>query len=305
MESIYPPIQVGTNLSDQIVQVNIPRNIFQTWKTKEVPDRWKTSPDSIRKHMPSWNYHLVDDQEMEQVVQTHFPDFYPYWKQFKYPIQRVDAWRYCMLYLYGGIYLDLDFEILKPLDSLFTTNNEVYLVKSGNVSSTYTNAFLASKPGAQIWLDMIEYMKNPPSKWYHNVSKHLHIMYTTGPLALNQVANKTNTVIGVLPSVLVNPCSVCKINQCREMKQAWIKQLDGSSWHSWDSTVYNMAFCNWKILVPILLVIVIILIAVWLWWKFNKSYKECGCQVYSDWSATDLNESSFRSPFSTDYQATI
>lgn len=285
---------------DKINRVNIPKRIFQTWKNTQVPEHWKSSPASIKKHMPDWEYYLVTDEEMDQIVKIHFPDFYPIWKAFPYPIQRVDAWRYCMLYLYGGIYLDLDFELLQPLDQLFTSDNQVYLVNSGNLSSVYTNAFLASQPGAPIWLEMIEYMKNPTAlKWYHNVSKHLKIMYSTGPLALDYVARRSKTTIGVLPTVLITPCNVCKLSRCKAMKNAWVRQLEGNSWHSWDSTLYNFCFCNWKIILPVLILFVVILLIIWLWMFYRKSYQNCRCynsiesEEQSQWNLSGENLSNY------------
>ena len=130
--------------------IKIPKIIMQTWKTQNVPLHWRASQESIQRLMPDWQYVLMTDKDNREFVKTHFPDFLPYYDRFEYPIQRADAVRYCWLAIHGGIYLDLDIELLKPLDPLFTSDNDVYLVSSGELSSHITNSFMASKPGVQL-----------------------------------------------------------------------------------------------------------------------------------------------------------
>ena len=100
--------------------ITIPKIIMQTWKNTDIPDKWKSSPASIRQYMPDWEYVLMTDDMNDQFVRTYFPDFYSHYVNFPYPIQRADAIRYMWLYKHGGIYMDMDFELIKPLDDLFS-----------------------------------------------------------------------------------------------------------------------------------------------------------------------------------------
>ena len=43
--------------------MNFPRNIFQTWKTDTVPDRWKEGQQSVIKMNPNWKYTLLTDAD--------------------------------------------------------------------------------------------------------------------------------------------------------------------------------------------------------------------------------------------------
>ncbi len=221
----------------------LPKIIMQTWKTRTIPPDWVPSVESIHRYMPDWKYTLMTDADNRVFVSQHFAHFLPYYDAFEYPIQRADAIRYCWLYVNGGLYMDLDIEILKPLDPLFADDAEVYLVPSGNLRACLTNAFMASQPGAQLWLDCIEEMKKPAPWWA--VGKHFTVMATTGPMMLNRVATRYKEI----PSELIFPCSVCEPS-CVPHADAYARELPGSSWCGWDSHAYNFVFCNWgKILI--------------------------------------------------------
>src|SRR4029077_5740316 len=97
----------------------IPKRVMQTWKCKDIPDKWKKSQPSIRKYMPDWEYTLMTDEDNLAFVKHHFPEYLDIYLSFPYPIQRADCIRYMYLYIHGGIYMDLDYEVLEPLDHLF------------------------------------------------------------------------------------------------------------------------------------------------------------------------------------------
>lgn len=244
-------------------QVKIPKRIMQTWIDHDIPDKWKSSPESIKRHMPDWDYVLMTDKDNRKLVKKHFPDFLPYYDNFTHNIQRCDAARYCYLYVYGGIYMDLDFEVLKPLDDMFINDNEVYLVNSSNIGSYLTNSFMASKPRCKLWLDCIEAMKKPLP--FYCMGKHFEVLNSTGPIMLTNVVSEAKIVYGMLPVRLILPCSVCNI-KCYS-KGAYLKQLEGSSWVTYDTKFYNFFMCNYKqLLIAIALILFIILIALILQW---------------------------------------
>ena len=254
----------------QKCQVTIPKKIMQTWKTSEVPEKWKVSPLSIKEIMWDWGHILMNDIDNRAFVEEYFPDFLPYYDAFPYNIQRADAIRYCWLYIHGGIYMDLDFEVQVDLSSLFTSNNDIYLVKSGNVGSYYTNSFMASKPRCKFWLEVIEEMKKP-LPWYY-MGKHVVVMNTTGPIMLSHVVKKSDVVIGNLPSKYIMPCSICNIN-CSTC-DSYLRPLEGSSWIGWDTSFYNFWLCNYRIVIAFLICLLLIFLLAFLIRKTGVSKDE-------------------------------
>ena len=278
MDSIYQDLKnssdsdISTNFNHSDISfisqkfspdVKIPKIIMQTWKNKYIPQKWKNSPNSISKHMPDWKYVLMTDADNRKFVQTHFPDFLSYYDSFPYNIQRADAIRYMWLYIHGGIYIDLDYEILQPLDELFIPDAQAYFVNSGNVGSYITNSFMASKPKCPLWLEVIEIMKQQ-LPWYY-LGKHFQVMNTTGPIMLTYAASRSSVSYLMLPRLKITPCSVCNIF-CKA-RDTYVKQLQGSSWTSYDTKLYIYFMCNWRY-ICLLIFILFIIIVLWLLYKW-------------------------------------
>ena len=251
-------------------KVKIPKIIMQTWKNDNIPVKWKESPESIKKHMKGWKYVLMTDEDNRNFVKKFFPDFLPYYDGFDYNIQRVDAIRYMWLAINGGIYLDLDIIVEKPLDDLFYNDNDAYFVNSSNIGSVITNSIMAGKPNVKIWYDMIEYMKRKKPWWA--IGKHLHVMNTTGPIALNNVVKKYDRVCSLLPSKLLTPCSICDIDRCIAYN-TYLKPIHGSSWLEIDGKIYNFFLCNWKILLFFIIIIIIMIVIYYIIKKYINCYE--------------------------------
>ena len=239
--------------------MEIPKIIFQTWKTYDVPDQWKHAQKTVKEKNKDWKYVLLSDEDNLRIVKKHFPDFLPYFVNFKYNIQRADAIRYMVLYLYGGVYLDLDYQAIKPFGSIILDKDkEVGLIKSGNVNCI-TNSFLCSHKASKFWLQCIEEMKKPYKLWYF--TKHLKIMCSTGPLMVDRVYKKNKNKSQLLEITV--PCSVCNIDNCEYNKKYFLRGIRGDSWHSWDSYMINIIHCNKKSIIYIILIIIFTIIIIY------------------------------------------
>ncbi len=232
-----------------------PKIIMQTWKNTTIPEKWKTSPPSIAKYMPDWQYVLMTDADNRAFVAEYFPNFLPYFDNFEFDIQRADAIRYMWLYVNGGIYLDLDYELQGNLEPALKTSKRVGLVTSGNLKSWYTNSLMVSMPGEQLWLDVIEEMKKPLPYWVRG--KHMIVQNSTGPMMLSRVSTQKNYNVEKLPQKLLNPCKVCDDFETCAVG-ALIKPLQGCSWHDVDSKIYNFFLCNWIVILIVFLILILI-----------------------------------------------
>lgn len=238
----------------------VPRLIMQTWKNEVVPEKWSSSPTSITRFMPEWDYVLMTDELNEKFVRENFPQYLDIYLSFPYAIQRADVIRYMWLYVNGGVYLDLDYELTEPLDQLFTSGSGLYLMTSSNLSSYFTNSFMASIPGHPFWLEVLEEMKelyyHPP--WWA-IGKHLSVMMSTGPGLLTQAARKTKHIHTLLPQRLVCPQTICKEHI---QEQGILKPLEGSSWGGYDTHCYNWVYCNQREFAALLLAAILIIILI-------------------------------------------
>lgn len=88
----------------------VPRIIHQTYRTHNIPSRWNRTVHSvIKRNSDQFEYYLWSDEEMNAFVRKHEFDFYQHtYTKYPYSIQRVDAFRYVLMFHRGGIYIDMD-----------------------------------------------------------------------------------------------------------------------------------------------------------------------------------------------------
>jgi len=238
----------------------IPKRIWQTWKTHTVPEQWKASPESIHKYCPDWTYQLMDDQDNLQFVQETFPEYLSLYLQFDREIYRADMVRYLLLYKYGGVYLDLDIQLQRPLDHLFNTGSDLYLVQTPNWVG-YTNSFMASAPNCPFWMKCIQKIKdrveNKP--WY--IQGDLKVLWTTGPNMVSEVIREYNHPYVTVPYKLGHPCTICDHYLGRNCVnvESYIQELPGSSW-STSASLFHFLICRWQLVVFILIVLILVLV---------------------------------------------
>ena len=258
----------------------IPKIIHQTWKTLDVPDEWKDAVESCKNKHKEYNHIIWSHEMMENFVKTEYPDFYDVYMSYTYDIQRCDAFRYLVLYKYGGIYLDMDIICKKKLDSLLEydlvlTNSHKFdfiLIKSLNIMSQYTNSFfmvIPNHPFIKFCIDNLPDYVNS----YKYFGKHLHVMNSTGPRFLTNMVKQygeknMNNLYVLNNDEFSGDCNVCSEHKC--VGGVYFKHIVGNSWHSFDSTIYNILACNYKKIIVGLLVLIM---AYYIFFKRNKVFK--------------------------------
>lgn len=89
-------------------------------------------------------YKLWNKEDCDNLIKSDFYIYSQLWDDFFEPIQKADFIRYCILYKYGGIYLDCDIKPVKPFDELF--DKEFFFVHWDNDKKRLPyNAIMGSK----------------------------------------------------------------------------------------------------------------------------------------------------------------
>jgi hypothetical protein len=108
-------------------------------------------------------YHLYSGEEIEEIIQSNFDtDVYKSYKKLKPYACKADLARYCLLYLYGGLYSDINNRFIQPLDENFLNQFDLFAFRDNIGSSvrnwSVMNSIIFSKPKVKVLQRAIEFV---------------------------------------------------------------------------------------------------------------------------------------------------
>jgi mannosyltransferase OCH1-like enzyme len=173
----------------------IPLYIFQTFYTKQLSPEMQESTNKIKSTNPEFTYILADDTDCYEFIKNNFPE--PVADAYLRLIPgayKADLWRYCVLYIYGGIYLDIKYRPINGFKFINLVDKEHYVLdlpylQNMNIYGLY-NAFMICKPKNTILLKCIEeIVKNVQTKYYGTSP-----LEPTGPILLGKIYSSYNDI---------------------------------------------------------------------------------------------------------------
>lgn len=207
------------------------------------------------------DYQLMtwDENQADEFMRTNYPNFYPYFVKYPKKIQKVDSFRYFLLYHFGGIYLDMDIVCNKPFVE-YNFENTVNLVEDNSgvyLNPIKLNNFIMVSPrGHPFWLHVINYLiSNYEKKWWQ--TDFWYVLYSTGPGMLTQAYESypSKSSIKILNSEQFNPCNPCG---CTSSRDSFIRHTYAAEWTSRADDVLKGFYCHGSELIGIALLIVLI-----------------------------------------------
>ena len=137
-------------------QKTIPYNFFQTYKSYKVDNEFDLRFSKFRLENPEYNYYFFDDIEMDSYMEKNWSHrkIYQIYKDSIFGASKADIWRYCILYEYGGIYLDFDSSIEFNLNIIPDNAEEFISFEQNKVSSQITKEYTPD----------YEFLSNLPNK---------------------------------------------------------------------------------------------------------------------------------------------
>jgi alpha 1,6-mannosyltransferase len=98
----------------------IPRYIWQTYKTKDLPSRVSSLRNGWIDKNPDWENILYDDADIERYMKENWDSrMYVFYKALPLGVMKADLWRYLVLNTHGGVYSDIDSKCLLPINYWF------------------------------------------------------------------------------------------------------------------------------------------------------------------------------------------
>ena len=167
-----------------------------------------------------------------------------------------------------------------------------------NSKARSTNMLMISKPKSKFWDLVKSKLENPEIPWFA-FTRHFYIMCTTGPFVIDSVRKKLTTeeetmkevkkltteeetmkeakrgkrlmieeemsnkqTVGILPSNLFQPCTVCDPKPC-STSDSYVEMLSGGSWGEVDSVIITWLSCYGNIILAIV-IFILVLVLIWL-----------------------------------------
>lgn len=166
----------------------IPNIIHQTWKTKELPENFLHWHNVVKELHPGWDVRLWTDEDNLKLVAEHFPQMLSIYQGLEYNIMRADMIRYMYMAVYGGYYLDLDYELFVPFNNEAGSSGLLLPLsredgKDGK--NILGNCIFGSVPHHPFWDDVLaDLQQHPPLA---KIKNKLQILELTGPSFITKI----------------------------------------------------------------------------------------------------------------------
>ncbi|KAJ3209955.1 membrane-bound alpha-1,6- mannosyltransferase Initiation-specific [Dinochytrium kinnereticum] len=104
------------------IHITVPNKFLLDMTTTNIVEKWKSLN-------PGFTIHLYDDDDMRDLVKqvstpsnassapAEFPTALEVYDSFERSVEKADFWRYLIIYLKGGVYIDSDVAPLQPIDT--------------------------------------------------------------------------------------------------------------------------------------------------------------------------------------------
>ena len=149
----------------------IPLHIHQIWIGSAISNKMNKCVEQLKKNNPEFKHHLYDDKKSRAFIRNHFEKNVLCAYDRLIPLAyKADLLRYCIMYINGGIYIDIKFQLKNGFKLIDYTDKEYYTKEGpygdGNVYFI-TNGFIISQPNNPLWIKCIyKIIENVNNQWF-------------------------------------------------------------------------------------------------------------------------------------------
>lgn len=177
-----------------------PQRLFQVLITDQAPealtvtDAFKRNIESLKSTYPDAEYRCYGNDELLDFLAEKFPEtvLQTYRALAPYAF-KADLARYCLLFVYGGLYSDLSYLHLRPIEPDAQCEMVVFRDIPGHVSWAVSNAIIYAQPNSPILERAIARVVEHFRTGYYGYSA----LDPTGPYMLGRVLAETADWTGI------------------------------------------------------------------------------------------------------------
>ena len=104
---------------------------------------------------PDYEWLFMDDDRCNQFIKDNFnSDFYNMYNSLPFGVMKADVWRVAVVYVYGGVYVDIDCECSKPFSEWLNEKDKL-IVAIERENGSLCNFAFASSPKNPVLLSVL------------------------------------------------------------------------------------------------------------------------------------------------------
>lgn len=164
----------------------IPKIIFQTMESNLTLLNIESCITQLKNLNPEYKYYYFNARQCREFIKKEFPDILEYYDLLLPGAYKADLWRYCVLYKYGGFYLDIRMYPYMSFDSIITKETEFMSCVDISQNMLY-QAILGVEPKSR-------FMRNAIDECVKNIRERSLAdsdLSVTGPRVMGIALNKT------------------------------------------------------------------------------------------------------------------
>jgi mannosyltransferase OCH1-like enzyme len=144
----------------------IPLHLYTCWHTKDLPPLMQSNYNNLVATNPRITFHLYDENDCREFIKNNFEmDVLNAYDSLIPCSYKSDLWRFCVLYINGGIYMDIKYKCVNGFKFIALTEEETF-VRDRPDECIYT-ALIATLPRNEIMLKCINrIVQNVKNKYY-------------------------------------------------------------------------------------------------------------------------------------------
>lgn len=186
-----------SNINSLLQSPSIPKIIHQIWIKKgdeysnyPVPSEYENHIASIKKHHPDFSIKFWSGKDVHNFIKEHFPTWISFYENITSTICKCNIARFLIVYIYGGVYVDLDFYFRKNISPVLKQET-YFLFEPKERMDTFKNIAILNKLFGSV-------KKHPFIKsWLENIlsSKETNMTLRTGPVGLYKCYKNYNGTV--------------------------------------------------------------------------------------------------------------
>lgn len=167
----------------------IPLVVYQTWHTKLLPEKMRYTLNHNKVLNNEFQFEIYDENDCRNFIKTNFnDDVLECFDRLVPSAYKADLWRYCILYVNGGIYMDIKFKCVNNFKLINLIEKEQFVIDvlldeyPNDKLKGVCNGFIVSFPNNKKLLQSIyKIVENVKNKFFGNSP-----LDPTGPVLLGQ-----------------------------------------------------------------------------------------------------------------------